>query len=103
MTNYMIVRSLSLGMMSQPTLVGEADIASIADDHMIQYTNTQHFTGRHQPGRQHMIFLARCRIAARMIVEKDDRGRRFLDGHREDFPRMHDAQRQASLRNGGIP
>src|SRR5262245_15612006 len=70
-------------MMRQPTLVGKTDIVPVTDDEMIQYPNTEHLPCRNQPRGQHMIFLARCRITARMIVQKDDRSSGFLDGHRK--------------------
>src|SRR5678816_4748290 len=102
MTNYMVACSLVLCMMRQPALVGETDVTPVADDEMIQHPNTEHLPCRDQPRGQDMIFLARRRIAAWMIVQKDDRSGGFLDGHCKHFARMHDTERQASFGHGGI-
>ena len=56
------LRSCVGTMVCQPTFIGKADIASIADDEMVKDPNAQYLPCRHQSRRQDTIFLARRRI-----------------------------------------
>ena len=71
-------RSRVITMLRQPPLIGKADIASIADNEMVKDTDTQYLPCRHQSRSQDTIFLAWCRIAAGMVVQKNHGRRRFL-------------------------
>ena len=91
------LRSCVGTMVCQPTLIGKADIASIADDEMVKDPNAQYLPCRHQSRRQDTIFLARRRITAGMVVQKDHRRRRFFYRECEHFAWMDNAERQAAF------
>ena len=85
-------------MVCQPALIGKADIASVADDEMVEDPNAQDFSCGHQSRRQDTIFLAWRRITAGMVVQEYHRRRRFFYRESEDFTRVDNAERQATFR-----
>jgi hypothetical protein len=89
-------------MVCQPTLIGKADIASIADDEMVKDPNAQYLPCRHQSRRQDTIFLARRRITTGMVVQEDHCCRGFFYRECEDFTWMDNTERQAAFRYGRV-
>ena len=74
---------------------------------MVQHTNAEQLTTGYQSRREKPVFLTRHRVAAGMIVQENDRGRRLADRQLEDLAWMDDAVRQTSfghdcLANDGI-
>lgn len=56
---------------------------------MIENSYSQHVAGLFQPSRYLDVFLARCRLSARVIVDKDHRGSAEVKSRTPYFPRMH--------------
>jgi hypothetical protein len=51
----------------------------IAKDHVVQHANAEHVTRFFESPRYLLVFLAGRRIAARMIVNKNDRSRTQIE------------------------
>ena len=69
---------------------------------MVQDADPQQLAGRYQSVSQSPVLRAWGWISAGMIVKKNDRSGRFTYGERKDLTWMHDAEREASLRNRGF-
>ena len=89
-------------MVCQPTLIGKAHIATIADDEMVKDPNTQYLPCRHPSRRHDTIFLARRRIAAGRVVQEDHCRGRFFYRECKDFAWMDNAEHQATFRYGYV-
>ncbi len=87
----------------QPASIREAHVATVPENQVIQKGNSQDLTGLNEARRQSPIFHARFGVSARMVVEANDRCRRFPHSLIKHFSRMHNVEGQAALRNRDIP
>jgi hypothetical protein len=87
----------------QPSLIGKADVATIAYNEMVQDPNPEHIARRHESCCQDTILLTRRGIATGMIVEKNHGCGGFPHGETEHFTGMNNAECQAAFRHGRIP
>src|SRR5512143_2475346 len=69
----------------QPVVL-EAEVASVADDDVVQDLDAEHLSGLDESAGQEDVLLARLDVAARMIVDEDDRRRRLADRGPEGLP-----------------
>jgi hypothetical protein len=66
---------------------------------MIENANSEEQARRTKPLGHRSILGTRTRVAARMVVDEDERGRRVANGIAEYFPRMNQARGQGSHRH----
>ena len=66
---------------------------------MIEKLNAEFLSAPAEPFGQRPVFLARFRVATRMIVGDDDGGRGVFDGRPEDLPGMNQAAGQGAARD----
>ncbi len=80
-------------------VVPKAEMVAVADDDMIEHLNADHLACLDQPPGEQNVFLARFGIAARVVVDKDDRRGRFADRGLKGIARMYDGGGKAADRN----
>ena len=64
-------------------LVGEADVAAVADDDVVEDADAHQFADLAEALRDRDVLGARRRVAARVVVHQNDGGGAFLD-HRHE-------------------
>jgi hypothetical protein len=74
---------------SDPSGISKTPIPRVAKNDVVDEIDPHQDAGRYQPARQHVIVVARCRIARWMIVESDHAARLAENRLAEDVPRMH--------------
>src|SRR5216117_2080566 len=81
-----------IGIELDDTALGQARVAPAADDHVIVDAQVEQLRAFHELPREADVLAARRGIAARMVVEQDDRGGGLEDCRLEDLvhPRRSD-------------
>ena len=76
---------------SDNTLLSETDACVTAENNVIQHGDPQGLARLFQSLGHGVIFLARCRVSGRMIVDENNRSGRVLDGRPKDLARVDEA------------
>ena len=80
-----------------PALIGEAIVALVGEDEMIQEGNAEQLSALPESASEDAILLAGRRIATRRVIMRTNPGGGIHeDQWFEHFARMHDGQRQGT-------
>src|SRR5690349_12582934 len=89
-------------MVLDDTSLRQARVASASDDDVVVHVQLEQPRALDQLTRETDVFAARRRVAARMVVQQDDRGGRLEDGGLENLARVHQAGRQRAFRDDHV-